>query len=99
MNDIDKLGERVFRICEEKDWTIKARGILGSGCYLHLEASEMIEAMRGKGDEHPLDEGADVLFCLLAMCWELGCKPSELFARLDRVLNEKFGPSAGKVPG
>ena len=49
-------------VCEkhkwEKDWS-------KGGCYIHLEVSEFIEALRGKGD--PIDELGDVLFTLLAV--------------------------------
>ena len=42
----------------KKDWS---RG----GCYIHLEVSEFIEALRGKGD--PADELGDVLFTIFAV--------------------------------
>jgi len=52
----------VRRICAEHKWTKDwSRG----GCYIHLEVSEFIEALRGKGD--PVDELGDVLFTLLAV--------------------------------
>lgn len=54
--------EFIRHICEvqgyKKDWS---RG----GCYMHLEVSEFIEALRGKGD--PEDELGDVLFTILAV--------------------------------
>jgi len=57
------LQERVWGVCQaegwEKDWA-------NGGCYLHLEASELIEALRGK-TESPVSEGGDVLFTLLAL--------------------------------
>ena len=36
------------------------------GVYMHLEVSEFIEALRGKGGD-PLDELGDVLFTVLAV--------------------------------
>ena len=42
----------------KKDWS-------HGGCYTHLELSEFIEALRGKGD--PIEELGDVLFTLIAI--------------------------------
>lgn len=60
--DIDTYIDEVRKICDlrgwKKDWS---RG----GCYVHLEVSEFIEAVRGKGD--PIDELGDVLFTVLAV--------------------------------
>lgn len=42
----------------KKDWS-------HGGCYMHLEVSEFIEALRGKGD--PTEELGDVLFTVLAV--------------------------------
>jgi len=59
---LKKCSKEISETCEimgwEKDWS---RG----GCYIHLEASEFIEALRGKGD--PLEELGDVLFTILAV--------------------------------
>ena len=52
----------------KKDWS---RG----GCYTHLEVSEFIEAVRGKGD--PIDELGDVLFTILAVADYYGVDPIE----------------------
>ena len=48
------------KTCELMGWD---KGWSKGGCYIHLEVSEFIEALRGKGD--PLDELGDVLFALL----------------------------------
>ena len=42
-----------------KDW-------IKGGCYIHLEASEFIEALRGKGD--PIDELGDLLITVFSVC-------------------------------
>ena len=44
----------------ERNWS-------NGGCYLHLEVSEFIESLRGKGDSSPAAEAGDVLFVLLSM--------------------------------
>lgn len=65
--DLNAYIAEVRDICEtrgwKKDWS---RG----GCYVHLEVSEFIEAVRGKGD--PIDELGDVLFTVLAVADHYG---------------------------
>lgn len=60
--DLKAYIDEVRKICElrkwKKDWS---RG----GCYAHLELSEFIEAVRGKGN--PTEELGDVLFTVLAV--------------------------------
>lgn len=58
-----KLQERVHAVCQSEGWE---KSWKGGGCYLHLEASELIEALRGKGN-NPTEEGGDVLFTLFAL--------------------------------
>ena len=58
-----ELQEQVHQICLEEGWE---KSWKGGGCYLHLEASELIEALRGKGS-NPTEEGGDVLFTLFAL--------------------------------
>ncbi len=52
----------------KKDWSC-------GGCYIHLEASEFIEAVRGKGD--PVEELGDVLFTVLAVADYYDVDPTE----------------------
>lgn len=49
-------------VCEYHKWD---KGWSRGGCYMHLEVSEFIEALRGKGDSE--DELGDVLFTVLAV--------------------------------
>jgi len=63
MINIDDFADKSYDFCLNKmgwsrHWTV-------GGCYLHLEASEFIEALRGKGD--PVDELGDVLMVLLSV--------------------------------
>ena len=60
--DLKKYAHLANELCIRKNW---GRGWTEGGCYLHLEVSEFIEALRGKGD--PADEASDVLFVFLAM--------------------------------
>lgn len=64
MVDLKWLQSQVLEACKAKGWD---RSWSKGGCYLHLEASEFIESLRGKGDDSPTTEAADVMFVLLSM--------------------------------
>jgi len=78
MLKVDVLADNLRKICKKKGWDLDWSN---GGCYLHLEASEFIEALRGKKSD-PKKEAADVLFMLFAMAQEHGIKPSEILAEL-----------------
>lgn len=56
-----RLARKSYAHCQRNGWS---RDWREAGCYLHLEASEFTEALRGKGDFE--QEAADVLFVLLS---------------------------------
>lgn len=58
---LEDLAIRCSLACKKENWS---RDWPEAGCYLHLEASEFIEALRGEGD--PVDEAGDVLFVLIS---------------------------------
>jgi len=60
---LDEMAGQVCVICRERGWAMDwdHRGV-----YLHLEASELIEAVRGKGGS-VLSEAADVLVTMMAL--------------------------------
>ena len=73
MEEIDKFADEVydFAVNEmgwKKDWS-------NGGCYIYLEASEFIEALRCKGD--PVDELGDLLMCALSVARNYNIKPSD----------------------
>lgn len=86
LEELDELSKITAEICKKNGWT---KDWQRGGCYLHLEVSEFIEALRGKGD--PIDEMSDVFFTLLSTGWCYGVKPSEAIARLV----EKHGIEEG----
>ena len=61
--DLRKYMEEVSTVCEREHWN---KDWSNGGVYMHLEVSEFIEAIRGKGGD-PLDELGDVLFTVLAV--------------------------------
>lgn len=61
--DDQSLAPRILAMCKKRGWSLdwSSRGV-----YLHLEASELIEALRGKRDD-PKSEAADVLLVLMSI--------------------------------
>lgn len=61
--DIEEFSKETFKFTKDmgwkKDWS-------HGGCYIHLEASEFIEALRGKGD--PVEELGDLLVTIFSTC-------------------------------
>jgi hypothetical protein len=62
------LPARVLAMCKKRGWDLSwsSRGV-----YLHLEASELTEALRGKHGD-PLSEAADVLLVLMSITENAG---------------------------
>ena len=61
--DEQSLAPRILAMCKKRGWSLdwSSRGV-----YLHLEASELIEALRGKRGD-PKSEAADVLLVLMSI--------------------------------
>ena len=81
--DIDSLALELLAVCEERKFD---RSWQEAGVYLHLESSEFIEALRGKGSSSPAEEAGDVIFVLFSMLAANGIQPSEAI----RLLREKI---------
>lgn len=62
MIEVDELAKQCLEKCDKMGWS---RNWSNGGCYLHLEVSELIEALRGKGN--PTEEAGDVLFVFLSI--------------------------------
>jgi NTP pyrophosphatase (non-canonical NTP hydrolase) len=60
---MDTLRDSIINMMKKRDWSLHW---IHRSAYLHLEAAELAEAVRGKhGDT--LEESADVLITLLAL--------------------------------
>lgn len=80
------LAARVLEMCRKRGWDMKWNA---RGCYLHLEASEFIEALRGKGNNpDPEKEAADVLLCLMSMTETAGIPWGRVLERLAVIVDE-----------
>lgn len=61
--DTEALASDVLTMCEKRGWSLHWTH---RGAYLHLESSELIEAIRGKHGD-PLGEAGDVLLVLMSI--------------------------------
>lgn len=85
---------KATRLVREKGW---GREWDSGGCVLHLEVSEFIEALRGKGSDSPETEAADVLFVLLSMMDAHGVNPHRVVEILDERCNQYPHPDRVEV--
>ncbi len=81
--DLKAYMQEVREVCESKNWQ---KDWVRGGCYMHLEVSEFIEALRGKGD--PVEELGDVLFTIFAVADHYGIDPMEGIENNRRKLKE-----------
>jgi NTP pyrophosphatase (non-canonical NTP hydrolase) len=80
-----KLAKDCLNTCKKRNWK---RDWSHGGCYLHLEVSEFIESLRGKGDSTPEKEASDVLFALLSVMEEYKISIPETLKELRKQLEE-----------
>ncbi len=75
--DDQSLAPRILAMCKRRGWSLhwSARG-----AYLHLESSELIEALRGKRGD-PKSEAADVLLVLMSITEANGISWSDVVAQ------------------
>ncbi len=80
---IEKLADLAWAICRERGWrSIPPRWEMGSA-NLHLEVSELIEAVRGKHG-NPIEEAGDVLFVLLSIIREYDLDLEAVVAHIEQ---------------
>lgn len=61
-DELEKFATSCLKVAERKNW---GRDWEKGGCYLHLEASEFIESLRGKGIPH--QELGDAMYVLFTV--------------------------------
>lgn len=96
MNWLKKKAKAALEVCRRRGWK---RSWVEAGCYLHLESSELIEALRGKGGSSAEAEAADVLFVLLSMLEANGVDFDAVELVLDGLIVQGGASSAGAEPG
>ena len=95
------LAARVLAMCNKRNWCLHWTS---RGAYLHLESSELIEAVRGKGTSTPKQEAGDVLLVLMSITEAAGIPFDEVIAeaaakcerleKLPRYEGEEVKPNA-----
>lgn len=92
MNEI--IAQRILAMCRSRNWSLHWTA---RGAYLHLESSELIESLRGKGGD-PVEEAADVLIVLASITAANGILWDDVSAALFRKLQklETVGPYKGE---
>jgi NTP pyrophosphatase (non-canonical NTP hydrolase) len=81
--ELDKLAKRIDDVAKQKGWD---KSWSKGGCYLHLEASEFIESLRGKGDDPPQKEAGDIIMALFSMLAHYDINPSEVFELVEQEI-------------
>jgi hypothetical protein len=75
----ERLAPRVLAMCKLRNWSLHWTA---RGAYLHLEASELIEALRGKRGD-PTAEAADVLIVLMSITENAGIAWSDVLRQAE----------------
>jgi len=87
LNDLTELQRKIKLICDLKNWD---KDWLKGGCYIHLEVSEFIESLRGKGNDPPEKEAADVLFTLISVLSNYDYDINQVIGVLKTMTDEKL---------
>jgi NTP pyrophosphatase (non-canonical NTP hydrolase) len=89
------LPARILVMCKARGWRLDW---CARGAYLHLEASELIEAIRGKRGS-PTHEAADVLIVLMSITEHNGISWADVVARAEQrvaALTDNLEPYPGE---
>lgn len=78
------LPADVLAMCKARGWSLDWTA---RGAYLHLEASELIEAIRGKRGD-PTCEAADVLIVLMSITEHNGIAWDAVVAQAEQRVSE-----------
>ena len=76
-------AQSIVTECVRRDWDL---GWIERGCCLHLESSELTEAMQGKGEDSVASEIGDVLFVLLSIMGDRDIPFNEVLDSLDKKI-------------
>ena len=78
------LAKQVIEVCKKRGWSLHWTH---RGAYLHLEASELIESLRGKKGI-PLEEAADVLFVLMSITEHAGISWKDVEKQTQKLVDD-----------
>lgn len=81
---VERLPADILALCKLRGWNLHWTH---RGAYLHLESSELIEALRGKRGD-PLHEAADVLLVLMSITENAGLLWTEVLKQARATCEE-----------
>lgn len=81
---LELLAADVLAVCKQRGWSLHWTH---RGAYLHLEASELIEAVRGKRGSI-LGEAGDVLWVLMSITENAGISFDEVVGQAQKTVSE-----------
>lgn len=83
---LEDLPAMALEMCHSRGWSLHWTH---RGAYLHLESSELIEAIRGKGGD-PTKEAADVLIVLMSITEHAGICWGDVLKEAAQKINAKM---------
>ena len=94
IKDLQSLADRIGAVARHRDWK---KNWSSGGCYIHLEVSEFIEALRGKGDTTPAAEAGDILVALFAVLDWYKISVADVFENTNKAITKlEQDPNFGK---
>jgi len=90
-NYLQGISSRIDKVVKQRNWT---KDWSSGGCYIHLEVSEFIESLRGKGSD-PAAEAGDVIIALFAVLGHYQIPISDVMGNLTRTLSKLEEGSLG----
>lgn len=82
--DAGRLPARIIEMCKRRGWSLHWTH---RGAYLHLESSELVEAVRGKHGD-PLKEAADVLLVLMSITESNGIAWADVRITANKIVED-----------
>jgi len=93
MNRLEQIYINSNAICNARGWK---KDWESGGCYIHLEVSEFIEALRGKTKSSPAEEAGDVIFGLLAVLKNYEIPLEEVISMLEMKIEKMLDEDQGR---
>ncbi len=93
---LQSLSDRIGQVVKKRGWK---KNWSSGGCYIHLEVSEFIESLRGKGSSTPAAEAGDILVALFAVLDHYDIPISDVVKNTDKAITYLEGLEDKPYPG
>ena len=90
---LQSLSDRIGAVVKKRGWK---KNWSSGGCYIHLEVSEFIESLRGKGETSPEKEGGDILVAFFAVLDWYNIPIADIVENTDKTI--AYLESLGDAP-